>query len=105
MSGFGQILRKLRKKAKMTQKVLAKALHISKSAVSGYEQGWRFPSIEILVNIADIFHVSVDYLLGREQKCRVLYIDGLKDEDIEFLLTVIFFLKSKNRMDGKILVT
>lgn len=89
----------------MTQNDLAKALHISKSAVSGYEQDLRFPSSEMLVNIADVFHVSVDYLLGREQKCRALYITDLKDEDIEFLYSVICFLKSKNRTDGKISVT
>lgn len=102
MSSFGDVLKSLRENANMTQKKLAKALHISPSAVSGYEQDVRFPSYETLINIADIFHVSVDYLLGREQKCRVLYIADLRDEDIELLYTIAGFLRAKNHVDNKI---
>ena len=95
VSSFGDVLKSLRKNANITQRKLAKALHISPSAVSGYEQDVRFPSFETLIDIADIFHVSVDYLLGREQKRRVLYIADLKDEDVELLLTIVCFLREK----------
>lgn len=85
----------------MTQQELADALWLSKSAVSCYEQDTRFPSSEMLINIADVFHISVDYLLGREQKRRMLDVTELNDEDVEFLCTTIRFLKAKNRADDK----
>lgn len=105
MPNFGEILRSLRKNVKMTQDELAKALHISTSAVSSYEQDVRFPSPEMLINIADVFNVSVDYLLGREQRCRVLYINDLKDEDFMFLFTTVRFLRAKNHVDDKMPLT
>lgn len=101
MSNFGEVLKKLRKNANMTQQELAEALWISKSTVSCYEQDTRFPSSEMLIRIATVFHVSVDYLLGREQKQPILDITDLKDEDIEFLCTTINFLKAKNHVNNK----
>lgn len=67
MSNFGEIIKSLRIKENMTQEKLAKALCISASIVSGYEQGMRFPSSERFIKVANILHVSPDYLLGKEQ--------------------------------------
>ena len=50
----------------MTQDELSKHLRITRQAVGNYEQGTRFPQDEtILLAIADLFEVSLDYLLGR----------------------------------------
>ena len=53
----------LRRNAGMSQSQLAGQLKISPSAVGMYEQGRREPSAEILVAMARIFGVTVDYLL------------------------------------------
>lgn len=53
----------LRKSVQMSQLQLAKELHLSTSAVGMYEQGRRTPSIEILVQLAKLFNVSLDYLI------------------------------------------
>ena len=47
----------------MSQSRLAQLLQVSPGAVGMYEQGRREPSAEILVELARIFHVSVDYIL------------------------------------------
>ena len=58
---------KLRKKAGISQLQLAKRLNISPSAVGMYEQGRRTPAIDILIRMAILFEVSLDYLVtGRE---------------------------------------
>lgn len=62
---FPEILKELREKKGITQEQLASALHLSKNAVSHYEKSVNSPSIETLEKIADIFDVSVDYLIGR----------------------------------------
>ena len=57
----------LRVRLGMTQQQLAKELHVGPSAIGMYEQGRRVPSIEMLVQMADLFGVSLDYLItGKE---------------------------------------
>lgn len=68
MSDFSERLTKLRQKHKMNQETLAKKLKISKSSVGMYERGQREPSHDTLMQIADIFEVSLDYLMGREDE-------------------------------------
>ena len=61
-------LRLLRKQAGLTQVELAKKLHMKQYAISDYELGRIEPTLQALSNIADYFHVSVDFLLGRKSK-------------------------------------
>lgn len=64
MSEFGNRLRKLRRDANITQKQIAQFLNITQTAIGKYEKHHNaYPSIDILIKIADYFHVSVDYLL------------------------------------------
>ena len=63
---LGYRLRELRKENKMSQETLGNLLGVSKVSISGYENGTRVPSLEILQSMLDVFCVSADYLLGRE---------------------------------------
>ena len=56
----------LRRAAEMTQFELAEQLNYSDKAVSKWERGESVPDIAVLKNIADIFSVTVDYLLEEE---------------------------------------
>lgn len=66
MVDFGNNLKELRLKHKMTQKELADKLGVTKSVVSYYELQERSPSPEVLIKLSRIFHVTTDYLLGIE---------------------------------------
>ena len=65
-------------------------LSVSRSTITSYETGQRNPDIYILMKIADIFDVSVDYLLGRtkleKQACK--YFQAI-DDDVLTLITRI----------------
>jgi len=50
----------------LTQAEVANALGVSSVVYSRYETGSRQPSIEVLIQMADLFGVTVDYLLGRQ---------------------------------------
>ena len=50
----------------MSQGELGKLIGVSKVSISGYENGTRVPSMDILNKILDVFRISADYLLGRE---------------------------------------
>lgn len=58
-------IRDLREDNDLTQTDLAKELHCSQRTYSYYESGEHNLPIEILIKIADFYHVSVDYLLER----------------------------------------
>ncbi len=59
-------LKEMRRLCGYTQKQMAEFLKITQPSYIRYENGSSEPSQENLVKIADIFDVSVDYLLGRK---------------------------------------
>lgn len=65
MKVFEKRLTELRKINGLTQRAMAEKLCITQPSYIRYENGTSEPRQEILVKIADIFDVSVDYLLGR----------------------------------------
>lgn len=54
----------LRKENKMTQAELAEKLNYSDKSVSKWERGEALPDLEVLVHVAELFHVSLDYLVS-----------------------------------------
>ena len=58
-------LKKMRIKYGLTQQELTDILGISQTAVNFFELGKKIPSVAITEQIADVYHCSVDYLLGR----------------------------------------
>ncbi len=68
---FAQNLSALRKKKGWTQLGLAEKLNYSDKAVSKWERGESLPDVIILKQIADLFEVTVDYMLVREHETQV----------------------------------
>ena len=63
---LGERIRQLREKQGMSQAALARALGASNMAINLLENGsTRAPHIDRLIAIADLFSVSIDYLVGR----------------------------------------
>lgn len=91
---FGKKLRTLRKKSGLTQANLAKKLGISPSTIGMYEQGRREPDSAMLIKIADLFDVSVDYLVNfKKGKKYSKNADEIADK-IEFMLRNREYLKN-----------
>ena len=65
MSTLGARLQELRKQKGLTQEQLAEKLNITNQSVSKWEKDINAPDITLLVELADLFEPSVDYLLGR----------------------------------------
>ena len=80
---FGERLKYLRKQKGMTQSQLAKLLNLTQSAIGKYEgQSGIVPNDDIKLRIAEIFGVSVDYLLGRDADPR----EALAPDELRLLL-------------------
>jgi transcriptional regulator with XRE-family HTH domain len=92
MANAGKKIAELREKRGLTQDELAARLGITRAALSHYETGRRQPDYDTLCLIAEFFHVSVDYLLDREQRDLMHFVESLElsDEAIleQFDLTI-----------------
>ena len=64
---FNEKLQELRKSRSLTQEELAEALFVSRTAVSKWESGRGYPSIDSLKEIARFFSVTVDELIRPEE--------------------------------------
>ena len=55
----------LRDSMELSQIELSNMIHVSRSSMSAYEKGTTQPPLTVLLQLADLFHVSLDYLMGR----------------------------------------
>lgn len=77
-------IKALREARGWTQAELARRLNITRNGVNSWEQGLSMPSPACLVDLAKLFSVSTDYLLGVE-RLEAVNVTGLKEEDIALL--------------------
>ena len=95
MVNMGNKLKTLRIQKKLTQKQVADRIGLAISAVSSYESGTRYPSYEVLIKLARIYHVSTDFLLGMTGK-RIVDTTGLNEEEVATVSQLVELLKRKN---------
>ena len=86
---FGDRIKRHRTSNKMTQQEFAKRLGVTGAAVSTYENGTRYPSLDILVKISKIFGITVDELLGVEKGEVLLDVSQLTLQQREVIYNMI----------------
>lgn len=64
---FNEKLQELRKNKNLTQEQLAEMLFVSRTAISKWESGRGYPTIDSLKEISNFFAISLDDLLSREE--------------------------------------
>lgn len=69
---FSLKLKELREKNGLSQAALAKHLHVSTGSIGMWESTERIPPAKKLIQIADFFDVSIDYLLGHTREERAV---------------------------------
>lgn len=67
MYDLGLRIKETRIRRRLSQKELAEKINKSKSAVCGYETNAQIPPLEVLVSIASVLNVSLDYLVGFDE--------------------------------------
>ncbi|WP_035571563.1 helix-turn-helix domain-containing protein [Halonatronum saccharophilum] len=95
---FKERIRKLRKENKLTQQQLADKIGVGRATIAGYETKGKEPGYDTLSKLAEIFNVSVDYLLGRTDNkqnpgSNTKIPDGVKellsDEESKFIVDLL----------------
>ena len=83
----------------MTLAIMAERIGVTVSAVAAYENGTRNPSFDVLIKIASIFHVTVDYLLGRTDRDLLDITDLLDEQKINIRETISMCRKFNEAME------
>lgn len=64
---FPERLKQLRQKKGLTQKDIADLVHVNRVTYTNWEKGNREPNFEMVLKLADLFEVSLDWLFGRDK--------------------------------------
>lgn len=115
---FGDKIKNLRTDADLKQKEVAEILKVSRSSISSYEQNKNQPDLHAVIELAKLFNVSTDYLLGLseyktswvdETECIFTNSDNVKivellndikkldKPDVSHLVELINIMKNQNK--------
>ncbi|WP_122789410.1 helix-turn-helix domain-containing protein [Intestinibacillus sp. Marseille-P6563] len=86
---FPERLKELRKASKMTQKQLAEKLFVDQTSVSYWETGKTKPDFDKQIELAKLFNVSLDYLLGLPDKKNSPAPDRASEEELQKLRELV----------------
>ena len=87
-------IKALREARGWTQAELARRMNITRNGVNSWEQGLSMPSPACLVDLARLFSVSTDYLLGVE-RLETVNVTGLDVKDVAMLAQLADRLREK----------
>lgn len=93
MLDFKDRIKELRIQKSLTQEQVAKRLWVTKSIISAYELGTKYPSLDMLIKLASMYNVTTDYLLGIEKK-RQIDATKLTPKQIDIINNLINELKT-----------
>lgn len=85
-------IKQLRTTRNMTQADLAKKLNITRSSVNAWEMGLSTPSTTYIVELAQLFGVSTDYLLGLSTNS-CIDVSTLSEQEIEIIYGLVNHFK------------
>ena len=87
-------IKQLRENAGYSQSILAKKLNVTRSAVNAWEMGLSVPTTQYVVDMARLFRVSTDYLLGLSTET-TLVLDGLNEQEKKILYSMVDYFNQK----------
>ena len=97
MFDFGIRLKELRELHHLTQDQLGRKIGRSKSVISSYENNIKVPPVDILVELAVIYNVSLDYLVGID-KAEMISVASLTDNQKEIIKLLVYELSDVSKV-------
>lgn len=93
---FGDRVKHLRTSYNLNQVQLAEQLKVSKQTVSNWENNNILPSVEMLINIAEYFSVSTDYLLELDNR-NYIEVTGLTNSQLAHIQQIVNDILEKTK--------
>lgn len=75
---FGDRLKKEREKRGWSQDFLAEKIYVSRQSVSKWETGKNYPNIEVIIDLSDLFGITIDELLRSDEDLKAKVIQDSK---------------------------
>ncbi len=94
---IGDRIRALREKAGYSQSDLARKLSVTRSSVNAWESGLSAPTAVYIVELAKLFRVTSDYLLGLDTT-EVLNLDELTPEESRLLYGLLDYFRNRKEL-------
>ena len=92
------VIKTLRESAGYSQSQLAKKLDVTRSSVNAWEMGISVPTTPYIIELAKLFHVSSDYILGLENE-KQISLGGYSKSEIELIYNLLkYFDETKNKI-------
>mgnify|MGYP002627407892 CR=1 FL=1 len=95
---FADKIKLMREQLGITQSDLAKQLGLTRSSVNSWEMGLSVPSTQYIIELAKLFGISTDYLLGLERDA-VISVEGLSEKEVSILLDLIKCFKENRHIE------
>ena len=89
---IGDTIRSLREQAGYSQTELAKRLCVTRSSVNAWESGLSAPTAVYIIELAKLFHVSADFILGLEHRLQIDLSD-LTEQEIRILYELLNYFR------------
>lgn len=90
----GLRLKNLREKCRLSQQEAADRLEVTRSTISAYERNTKTPSVDMLVRLAILYHSSVDFILGIQDRTNI-YVDDLAESQQATVVKMIDILRAE----------
>lgn len=90
----------LREKNNFSQTFVARQIGVTPALISAYEKQERNPSINNLIALADIYHASTDYILGRTRTndaSTTINVENLTDKQIKIIRDLVDNMNQKQK--------
>lgn len=90
---IGETIHALRENAGYSQAELARKLGVTRSSINAWESGLSAPTAVYIVELAKLFHVSADLILGLDNTHQIS-LSGLTEEKIHIIYSLIKYFDS-----------
>lgn len=87
-------IKELRERSGLSQSALAKKVGVTRSAVNAWEMGLSIPTTQYVAELAQLFRVSADYMLGLDNT-EAIYIGNLTDAEKHILYSLLNYFHDK----------
>lgn len=89
---IGEKIKSLRQSNNLTQKELAEKLNVSSQAISNWEREKGYPDIANIIQLSDLFSISLDTLIKEDLDFKEILLEDKADKHVDIFMSILVFL-------------
>lgn len=89
---IGEKIKSLRQSNDLTQKELAEKLNVSSQAISNWEREKGYPDIANIIQLSDLFNISLDTLIKEDLDFKEILLEDKADRQVDTFMSILVFL-------------